>query len=291
MNRTAALDFLAGLPALQLDLPFSPAIMTRLFSQTGERSTVPLESIAATIEKDQGLTVKVLGVANSVYYGLQSQVGTLSRATAVLGLNEIRSIILSMGLKALAASQPLPPDFDLSVYWRHQYTVAVLARSLAADAGDPEPDDLFTAGLLHDLGKLIIALHQPEHWLAIEALIEERELTPSVAEDLYWGLDHAVIGGLVLKAWDFPAALVETVNWHHAPDLAGQFQTRATLIRVADALVRILSGDDYDIQTTEHDLVVEQGCELFDFDCDELAERCEEISQDEEVEHFLTLIV
>lgn len=289
MSQQAAKEFLAELPAIRHDLPYSPALLTRLFAQTGEGSLTPLLEIAATIEKDQGLTAKVLGVANSAFYGLQAEVSSIVRATAVLGLNEIRAIVLSMGFRALSKSSSLPSDFELESYWRHQYVVGMLARSLAEDAG-VDADTLFTAGLLHDLGKLIVALYRPEQWEAMEALAEDQELTASVAEDRYWGVDHAVIGALVLKSWDFPPALTEPVNWHHAPDLADEFQTPATLLALADALVVTVLNEEYEAQEAERERVVEESCELFEFECTELIQRCEEIVQDEEVEHFLSLV-
>ncbi len=285
-----AQGFLAEIPAIRHDLPYSPALLVSLFTKTSADSISSLKDIAAIIEKDQGVTARMLHVANSAFYGLQSEVSSVARAAMVLGLSEVRSIVLSMGLRALSQSRPLAVEFNLDEYWRHQFIVAVLARSLAHDADDQDPDELFTVGLLHDLGKLIIALHRPQDWEAIEALAKRDELTCSVAEDRYWGVDHAVIGALVLKAWDFPFSLLEPVSWHHAPNLAGEFQSRAMLVSLADALVRLMDEQEYEFQTVEYAQIVELGCEMFGLDSVELAERCEECSQDEEVEHFLKLI-
>ncbi len=290
MSHPNAQVFLAEIPAIRNDLPYSPVLLSSLFAKTSSNSVSSLEDIAAIIEKDQGLTARVLHVANSAFYGLQSEVSSVARSTMVLGFSEVRKIILSMGLRALSQGRSLPEGFNLDEYWKHQFTVAVLARSLGRDADDHDPDELFTAGLLHDLGKLIIALHRPNDWEAIEALADKDELTCSVAEDRYWGIDHAVIGALVLKAWDFPSSLMEPVNWHHAPVLAGEFQSRATLVGLADALVRLMASQEYEFPTAERTRLVELGCEMFGFDSAELAKRCEECSQDEEVEHFLELI-
>lgn len=289
MTHKAAQEFMAELPGVGQDLPYSPALLSVLFAQTGEDSCASVGGIAETIEKDQGLTAKVLAMANSAYYGLQAQVKSIPRAAAVLGITTIRSIVLSLGLKAMSRGRPLPEEFDLAEYWQHQYTVGLLARSMADDAGDPDPDAVFTAGLLHDLGKLIIALYRPDHWEAINALVDDEELTPCVAEDRHWGLDHAVVGALLLGAWDFPAALVEPVNWHHSPDLASEYQTRAALVGLADAVTRLVDGNEYDPQHAEHARIMQQGCELFGFDEDEVVERCEDILQDEEIEHFLEM--
>lgn len=243
MNREKAQRFLAELPGVRNDLPFSPVLLQKLFMQTGESSVASMQQIAETISRDQGLTAKLLAVANSAFYGLQAQVTTVQRAATVLGLREIRNIVLAIGIRALGGRRPVPREFDLAAYWRHQFFVALASKTLAGDCG-LDPDQLFTAGLLHDLGKLIVAMYRPEDWKEIHQLAAVRSLPDAVAEDLYWGLEHGVIGGLVLGSWDLPPEIAEPVNWHHAPALAPFFGREASVIGLADALVH--SGGDLD---------------------------------------------
>ncbi|EPR41447.1 putative signal transduction protein [Desulfovibrio sp. X2] len=237
-------QFLRQLAGVHHDLPFSPKILQRLFSQTGQESTASLHDIAETIAPDQGLTTRLLAVANSAFYGLQSQVTSVHRAATVLGIKDIRNIVMAVGVHGMLKGYTLPEELDLLAYWRHQLTVGQTAFQLAAEAGRPERDNLFTAGLLHDLGKLIVAMHAPGDWLAIERLRQERGIPYRKAEDAYWGLEHGVVGALVLKSWDLPPDLHEPINWHHSPLAAPDYRQQALFLCLADMLVNLESGGE-----------------------------------------------
>ena len=242
MSHERGQQFLLQLPSMRHDLPFSPTLFERLYRQTGDASHISLENLAETISQDQGLTAKALTLANSAYYGLQSEVRSISRAVAVLGLNEIRSLVLALGIGAIAKNPKIPKAFDITRYWKHQISVALAARDLARPMGAPDADSLFTAGVLHDFGKLLTALHRTSDWLAIEELRRAEGLPCYKAEQRHWGLDHGLIGGMVLKSWNIPEELCEPVNWHHAPTRAPAQRRQALVLCVADAMV--LSLDD-----------------------------------------------
>jgi len=139
MNQERGQGFLLELPTLRLELPFSPILLNKLFIQTGDGSMAPLEDIAETIGKDQGLTAKVLTMANSAFYGLQSEVRTVNRAVTVLGLNEVRTLILALGVRHIATLHPLPKGFDISAYFEHQLAVGLAAKELAPPSAHPTP--------------------------------------------------------------------------------------------------------------------------------------------------------
>ena len=166
MRHQRAQEFLGRLPELRNELPFSPELLRRLSEQTRADSQSSLDAVAETLSADQGLATKVLVMANSAFYGLQAEVASVSRAVAVLGLREVRNIVLALGIKGLCATHALPPEFDLKHYWTHQVTVSLLAAELARRHGGV-PDMLFTAGLLHDVGKLVLALQFPDDWREI----------------------------------------------------------------------------------------------------------------------------
>lgn len=231
--------FLSLLAETKHELPFSPKLLQRLFAQTQEGSIASLGEIANTISPDQGLTSRILAVANSAFYGLQQQVTSVQRAATVLGLKEIRNIVLALGVQGMVRGRTLPVDFDLVTYWRHQLTVALTVKLLAQETRYPDPDNLFTAGLLHDLGKMIVAMHAPEDWAAIAALRREKGMAFHKAEDAWWGIEHGVVGALVLKSWNLPLDLHEPVNWHHAPLAAPDHRTQSKLLCLADMLVNL----------------------------------------------------
>ncbi|SKA74546.1 HDIG domain-containing protein [Paucidesulfovibrio gracilis DSM 16080] len=288
MHSEHAQRFLVELPDIRHDLPFSPGLMHKLFAQTGENSLASLDEVGQTISKDQGLTAKILAVANSAFYGLQARVSTVQRAASMLGMAEIRNIVVAFGVRALTRKFPLPKEFDLLDYWKHQFCVASIAKELGRRAGTTSTDNLFTAGLLHDLGKLITALYRRDDWTAILALAREKEMPFYKAEEEHWGLDHGVIGSLVLKSWDFPAELFEPVNWHHSPRLAGVFSGDAAMIGMADAIAhRIFDGVATDPEAEEH---ITKTCERFGLDPQEILSQAGELLSEESIDRVVHLL-
>jgi len=241
MTQERGQGFLLELPAVRNDLPFSPSLLPRLFSLTGDEAASPVTAIASAIAEDQGLSTRLLAMANSAFYGLQSQVATVSRAVAVLGLREVRGLVLMLGMRGLAGARALPPGFALAPYLEHQAAVAVAAMALARETRAMDPDDAFTAGVLHDLGKLLTALYRPGDWQA-QAALAAAGLPWHDAEERHWGLDHGLIGAIVLRSWNLPETLTEPVNWHHSPDASPGPRQPAGLIGLADACARELTG-------------------------------------------------
>ncbi|MBN2139714.1 MAG: HDOD domain-containing protein [Desulfovibrionaceae bacterium] len=286
MFHDQAQKLLIELSNIKHDLPFSPVLLQKLFVQTGERSLASLEDIAMTVSKDQGLTTKILAVANSAFYGLQSQVTSVGRAAAVLGLKEIRNIVVSLGIRTLTRKRPVPEEFKLLDYWKHQFFVALIAKSMAQGMPDINSDNMFTAGLLHDLGKLIVAMYRPERWVEINALAAKLGLSDSEAEDRYWGLDHGVVGSLTLKSWDFPPELCEPVNWHHSPELAPEFKAEASLLCLADGLAHCM----IDPKGT-YVQAVETVCAGFGLDPAAVEADAAEVLDEAAVDHFVSMLV
>ncbi len=236
MSQERGQQFLLELPNLRHALPYSPQLLNTLYSQTGQDSFTPIDEIAETLSRDQGLTAKVLTMANSAFYGLQQEVTTVARAMAILGLNEVRSMVLAVGVKALTQDKNFPKNFDLKRYWEHQLCVGIIARHLAPLLGGVNGDNLYTAGILHDLGKLLTALHRMDDWRTIESLAATNTLDYAEAEEEYWGLEHGVIGSMVMVSWNLPVDLTEPVNWHHAPMHSPGHRREALVLCVADAM-------------------------------------------------------
>lgn len=272
MNHERGQQFLLELPGMKHNLPYSPALLNTLYNQTGESSVTPLEEIAETLGRDQGLTAKVLTVANSAFYGLQQEVTTVARAIAVLGLAEVRTLVLAVGIKALSNAKNFPADFQVTAYWEHQLSVALIARMLCPLLGGADPDNLFTAGVLHDLGKLLTALHRPDDWRAVTILAAQNGVSYSEAEDEHWGIEHGVVGAMVMGAWNLPADLTEPVNWHHAPMHAPSHKREALVLCVADAMAHVLSGSVEVVSSPWREVLGK-----FNLDAESMLERAKEL--------------
>ena len=238
MSHARGQAFLEELPRLPHRLPYSPALLAALFAQTGESSRSSLEDIGRTIGQDQGLTAQMLSMANSAYYGLQAEVTSVGRAVAVLGLSEVRTLVLALGVAAMARDRVPARLLDLAAYWRHQAIAALAARLLARRLG-LDADALYTAGMLHDLGKLLAAMHRPGDWAAIRERQDREGLSSCMAEDAHWGIDHAIVGAMTLSSWNLPLAITDPVSWHHAPDRAPEFRAEAEALALADALAHL----------------------------------------------------
>lgn len=243
MSHARGQAFLEEISRLPHNLPYSPGLLALLFLQTQDSSLASLEDIGHTIAQDQGLTAKILAMANSAYYGLQAQVTSAGRALAVLGLNEVRTLVLALGVATMVRGRLAPGLLDLSAYWRHQAVAALAARLLARRLG-LDPDPLYTAGMLHDLGKLLTALHRPADFKAVQALEQDPGLPCFEAEDAHWGIDHALIGAMTLSSWNLPASITDPVSWHHAPDRALEHRAEAEALALADALAHHVDGPD-----------------------------------------------
>lgn len=218
--------FLATLSENCPDLPFEPTLLPELFASTSANSGKSLIHIAGLVEKSQGLAARILRVANSAYYGIQTAVSSLPYAVRLLGLNEVRNIILQLGVTSIIRQLNFPKGFNFEKLWEHQLRTASFAKEIALAIPEKSlghtvtPDDIYAAGLLHDLGKTMLATICPEDWLAIWDLAACEEISFYKAEESYWGVDHAVAGARLLTFWGLPPSLSELVNWHHAPALA-----------------------------------------------------------------------
>ena len=245
-------SFLQKLLQNSPELPFEPTLLPMLFAVTRENSIASTDDLVALVERSQNLTSRVLSLANSAVYGLEFKVSTLHRAISILGIREIRLLVVMAGMASIVQKVKLPGGFDVTALWRHQLTVAFIARTLAAELGAPEgargdaakegdrlgtaPDEAYVAGLLHDIGKVFFAASQPGLWEEVEAHWKESGRHYFEAEDACWGMDHALIGAEVLHHWKLPLSLTEPINWHHAPELAPAHKMETRLLAAANLI-------------------------------------------------------
>ncbi len=244
-----ARTFLAKLASNPPTLNCDPELLPELFAKTSSNNNASASDIAEVIGRSQGLAAKVLHVANSAAYGLESTIASLERAVIVLGMVEVRSLAVLFAVSGTFPASRLPKGFPGLALWKHQILTAQIARCFArhintgqlreknADAGEQlDPEALFAAGLLHDVGKLLLGMLRPRDWVSVTALSAENKISFSEAEDKYWGLDHGTVGGMVLSRWNLPEILVETVSWHHYPLLASRHKDSVAVMAAANLL-------------------------------------------------------
>ena len=198
------------------ELPVLPAVAARLLSLL-EDPEIGMEELTEIISRDPALASKVLKVANSAYYGFAAEIATLDHAVAVLGLNMLKSLALSVGVVDNLPRSKKSPFLTLDGLWLHSVAVATVIKELAGRLPRAaELDHLFVVGLLHDVGKIVL-LHffHGEYQKALEVAMQGGEKPLYLAEREIIGLDHGEVGAMLLGRWKFPQKVLEPIFAHH----------------------------------------------------------------------------
>lgn len=220
-------------------VPTLPKLLERV-AEALEDPEVNFASVAELIEIDQALTAQILRLANSAFYNVQGSVTHVSQALLTLGAVVTRSVVLSSSVLDIRA-------VALRGFWEHSLGCAVAAGALAKVTGKVPPEEMTAAGLLHDLGKVLLCKELPD----VFAHVVHRAATTgtsfrSVERELL-GVDHEEIAALLVERWRFPACLAEPIAHHHTPERARTARDETAIVHVANVLVRGLgfgSGGD-----------------------------------------------
>jgi putative nucleotidyltransferase with HDIG domain len=211
-------------PALQAlvakigNLPSLPSIHAELIAEL-QAEECSVHGVGEIVSRDVGLTAKLLQLVNSSFFGLPVRVSTASQAVHYLGIDTIRALILSH--QAMSAYEnKVPTDFSLSNLWRRSLETAFFARHIAScNSNDSHViSDAWTAGLLHDVGKMILASAMPDQNKIAAHLAQIHSQPIWIAERSVFGTSHAEVGACLLGLWGLPEGIVEAVAYHHRPD-------------------------------------------------------------------------
>lgn len=249
MSSVAALGKDRLLAALDKLPPFSP-VLTRVLAKLGDED-FSFSELAAIIETDTVLAGNILRVVNSPLYGRASTINSVRHAVAIIGANRIRNLVLGLSVSRRWTGTLLPKRWDARQFNLHSMAVALLSDLLALNLRVPYPEGAFVAGLLHDIGKLLIAVAAPDELGAIcEACAQGQG---DAAERELLGAAHAEISGAVLEKWKLPKPIQEAAAFHHLPDEAdGGRLHLAHIVEAADLYTNEhkFGMDAYVIQTT-----------------------------------------
>lgn len=204
---SSILDHATNLPVL----PHVAMDILRLVDSNKSNSA----DIEKIIKNDQVLTLRILKMANSAYYGYPREIINIREAVVILGMDTLKSLVLSLMTQQLLSQNLEIYGLQQSDLWKHSMVVAMLARSLAKKAKLPNYEQFFISGLLHDIGKLLLDFYLRDHYEMLVAQINEGGLNLVEAEERLIGFDHAYIGSKLLEHWSLPLFLVEMVRYHH----------------------------------------------------------------------------
>jgi HD-like signal output (HDOD) protein len=222
-------------------LPTLPLVLQELIASLS-RPDLNITSLVLKIEHDQGLSAKVLRMANSSFYGLPREVGSIHDAVTVLGFDTIRSLVLSTGMMK---EFPVSPGslFDRKVYWQRCYRVATIAKALAKNVPNGQPL-AFIAGQFCEIGQIILDICIPQVFSGIILQQTKSELSLIEIERAELGFDHYEIGAEIICLWNFPLEIEQLVRRWSTPELLAASDSLPCLVHAADLIESGFVGEE-----------------------------------------------
>ena len=196
------------------DIPTLPTIVFELNKLLRDPDT-SIKTVCDTIEKDQAITLKILKLVNSAFYGFKSKISDLRNAVALLGYNAVRNAIVSLSVINSFPKDVALMDFDITLFWKHSLAVAVTSKNIAQLSKKESPDNCFVGGLLHDTGKVILAQYFPRLFEAVWSTLQNEQISFYEAERKTLPIDHTKVGAHLAGKWQLPEGLVDAIRWHH----------------------------------------------------------------------------
>lgn len=225
-------------PLTEINPPPLPQVFSAL-RRVAEDPLSTLTDVAKIVATDPSLTTYVLRLANSALYARGQAVETVERAVGCIGLAEIQSMALGAALGQVFRDPPRAELLSLKQFWRHAVSVGLLAAALAERTRLGSRDRFFVAGLVHDMGRLLLAIAEPDLAALALARADQDMCSLDTAERATLGFDHAVLGGRVCGKWQLPDALGEAVAWHHDPSLCPD-NALTGVVHTADFMANLL---------------------------------------------------
>jgi HD-like signal output (HDOD) protein len=219
-------------------LPSLPDTLGKMNQLVGNPNTTARQ-VGQLISSDPPIAAKTLKVVNSPFYGFPTRITTITHAIVILGFSTVRSLVLSSSV--LQALGDKSCRMCTKSFWRHCVATGAAAKVLAEGQGYNALEEFFIAGLLHDVGKIVICKYLEREFDAIESLVKEKDILMYDAEDeVLHGITHADVAGELFEQWNLPKGLVKSVMYHHTPTLAGDERRITSIIHIADVLARAL---------------------------------------------------
>ena len=197
------------------NIPTLPTIAMQVNTLIQDYDT-SIKKISSVIENDQAIVAKILKLVNSAFFGLRSKVGNIPHAITLLGFNTVRNAVISVSVINTLSNIPDMEEFKISDFWTHSISVAVASKHIAETTRLHNPDDCFIAGLLHDIGKLILINNFESLFTEIWKLKRDEKITFFEAEKKLDSMNHAQIGGYLASRWKLPVDLSDTIARHHS---------------------------------------------------------------------------
>jgi HD-like signal output (HDOD) protein len=235
------------------DFPSLPQSLHQVLSEL-EADGATASSLESIIGEDPMLTARILRVANSPAYGSAKEISSVARAVTVLGFDEVRNLVVALSLSGSFSGDLGGDEFNIRQIWLHLVATARVAQLLAQRIPTLKPDEMFTAGLIHDLGRVLSCLYLQEEMRQIVETSRNEGVSMLESEQRQ-GLSHAEVGTFLAVKWGFSDLLASVVRYHHAPAGAGNHEQAAALVFLADGITKKL-GMGWDLAVDNDKLLV-----------------------------------
>jgi putative nucleotidyltransferase with HDIG domain len=226
-------------------LPPAPRLLPKLLSLLNDVNA-DNEDIVQIIRFDPALTAKVLQLCNSAYFAAAKPVADLGEAINRIGFNSIYQMVAGIVGSRLLSPPQTGYGLAQGELWKHSVVAAIASQVIAQDLNE-YPDIIFTAGLLHDIGKIVLTTSMTDSYSALLSETENKQNALVEAEKNILGVDHAEIGGRLLTKWNFPQELTSAVTFHHHPDNAGENKRLAACVFLGNMVAHFM-GYSYGYQ-------------------------------------------
>jgi HD-like signal output (HDOD) protein len=210
-------------------------------------SRVSAAHISSIISQDTSLTARLLKIVNSAFFSFPRKVDTISRAVIIVGTQQLRDLALATSV--INSFSNIPERYiTMESFWRHSIACGLASRIIAGYFKAANVERYFVAGILHDIGRLMIATKMPEETASVFRIAEQRDQPLHVIEREVLGFDHAQVGSELIDFWRLPKSFEEIILYHHEPTLANLYRNDAAVIHIADSIVHAMqlgnTGDE-----------------------------------------------
>jgi putative nucleotidyltransferase with HDIG domain len=218
------------------DIPTLPTMVIQVNKMLQDYET-SIGNLGKVIETDQAMVTKILRLVNSTFYGFRSKIKNINHAIIVLGFNTIRNAVVSVSIIKMFSGEKSSEGFDITDFWKHSIAVAVTSRYLSETTELDSPDDCFVAGLLHDIGKVVLSQYFDQLFEYIWKRAREEQVSFYKVEKEVLPVNHAQIGGHLAKNWQFPGSLIDSITHHHEINKGASNLHQLMIVHTADSIV------------------------------------------------------
>ena len=212
------------------NIPTLPNLLTK-FTEMIRNPKTSMDAIGKELSKDQVLTSKLLKLVNSAFYGFPGRISTVSHALVLLGYDAVKGLIITSNIFEDLSQDAFP-------LWRHSIASSLAARGIANELALQDVEEFAVAGLLHDIGKVILHIEAPEEYKHVVDKARASGKTIWETEQEIFGFDHANIGQWICEKWTLPAKLIIPIGYHHNIKEAPDFNMRVMVASLSDMLIR-----------------------------------------------------